>query len=313
MKKLLFIGLLIFQFALSSAQTGFNLVFPKVIDLMEATEARNTLVKELQKLSPEEKILRYIGGNEGTNLGYLPKVNEFFIDFCKDAGVQEIYLRVEIDDFETGLKNYIDITSSGLTINYIDFGNEDYFNVKKEGNWWEKLFWGNPKIRQNVTKRAAENYAKEFVNFLNYAYKNGYDFTELLVWNTHFKNDAINRTWHNTLKTKLPTHKICTIHIYGELSKDYWTSTLFEINENFKGLEITVGEYYPLGFHNLKDWEKEVYKGSEKEYLMDVSCQLLMDQIDSKVRLKHTLFHWDNYKSYYQEFTLNKKTGQLKN
>jgi hypothetical protein len=300
-------------------KTGYNLVLTKLIDLMNNSLAKQTLVDELLLITnSDDKILRFIGGNEGTNLGYRKDISDFFIQFCKDAKVKEIYLRVEIDDFYAGLNYYIDLRNAGLVINYIDFGNEDYFEVKPRTTK-EWLLWKIASTRKNVTVDYVKEYATKFLQFDEYCMNRGYYISSKLVWQTHFKIDAINETWHNELKSILGKlgYSKCTIHIYGELDKLYWINTEAAIKKNFKDLVITSSETHGLGFHNLKEELKADLRNSKTHEDMNLKLQMLLSNIGVVVNLKHTLFDWNrsvnNRPNYYAYLWLDIITGKILN
>ena len=209
---------------------GFNLDYTKIIQLMDAPECRETLVNELKKIPAQEKVLRYPGGNEGIENGYQKNVTDFFIQLCKDAGVKEVILRAYRTDFKGSLDQYLHL-SSELEVKEIGFGNEDYFSIRPQ-NWADSLLWRIASTRAKVTKQFAENYAIEFLLFDTYLKNQGFNLSHKLIWNTHFKTDAMNKTWHNTLKEKLKAFIKCEIHIYGELSDTYFEELEEKIPRN---------------------------------------------------------------------------------
>jgi len=288
---------------------GFNLDYLKIKQLMDAPECRATLVNELRKLEPNQKVLRYPGGNEGIEFGYEKEVTEFFIQFCKDSGVKEIVLRAYRNDFKGSLEQYLHL-SSELEVKQIQFSNEDYFSIRPL-NVVDSLLWRVASTRAKVTKQYAENYAIEFLLFDAYLKNQGFNLSTKLIWNTHFKTDAMNKTWHNTLKDKLKSFKKCAIHIYGEFQDTYFEELVSNVKTNFKGLEIYVTEYHGLAFHNLDAETKELYFKSPKAQLMDRQVNEAMTFIGAKYRLKHCLFQFDHYKTYYAEYLLNLRTGKI--
>lgn len=312
MKNLLII-LSLFICLNSIGQSGFNLVNTKLQDIYVDGNlaAYNSLVGELKKIPASEKTLRYPGGNEGI-VKFDRSYTNFFIKFCKDAGVESIVLRAQIDDFESSLNEYLTIKESGLNIILIDFGNEDYFSVKPESGL-EWFLWRISSVRKSATERQAKEYALKFLKFVEYCKISGHDVSDLISWNTHFKTDAININWHKTLVNELQSKGFnkCTIHIYGELDNGYWSKTKRDIEKNFKGLEIAVTEYQGLGFHNLSDSEKEKYFHSDTHRFMNTECEKMLNDLGVDIRLIHTLFHWDHYDNYYAAFDIEKKTGLI--
>ena len=292
---------------------GFNIVLPKIQDLMSNPEAYKTLIGELLQLAPKDKVLRFIGGNEGNEdivYGYDENTIDFFIQLCKDAEVQEVVLRVEIEDYSSGVKHYQDLVGAGLKVNDVEFGNEDYFNIKPT-NWIETIFWRIARTRKDATINQAKEYCKKFIEFYNYANSKGIDLKTKLVWNTHFKIDAINLNWHIAVKSELKGFKKCAIHVYCELHDSFFDDFEKSIENNFKGLETIVSEYHPIGYHNLPESEKELLKGSPLETAMDLKARALFEKLGIDKVLKHTLFHWSHYKNWYGHFIINQKTGEL--
>jgi len=303
-------------------KSGFNLIYTKIIDLYESGDsvARMNLISELQGLPSNEKILRFIGGNEGTNLGYVKEFVDFFIEFCKEAGVNEIFLRVEIDDFQTGLKHYLAFNKANIQVTYIDFGNEDYYNVRPQG-LWESLLFGIGTVKAKRFRLDAEKYVNKFIDFSTYCKNQGYpEIKNKLVWNSHIKGDAGTLSWHNTLKNKLGSlgYKKCTIHLYGDIEQeisggDYFGFAKGLIDKNFEGLELFATEYRGAGFHRLSDSDKEVFYLSRVHFDMTNDMEKLLDNINVIVRLKHTLFHWDHYEGYYATYWFDKQQGTFVN
>lgn len=313
---------------------GYNLDFTKLIDLYEDKDEKaiNGVVNYLKSLPKENRKLRFIGGNEGVGMGYQKSIVNWFIsDICKPAEVSEIILRVEIDDFKTGLNYYKDFINAGITINYIGFGNEEYADHKMQMNGFERFFFGVNWVKNRVYSRNARQYANKFVAFAKYCQDSGHiEMLDKLVWCSDYKNVQHLRVWHNVLINELSGkygYNTVDIHCYADLVKpEVYINNLDTVlsSKAWKGLKVVSFEMN-VNYHDFRhnartpqEIEDADQLIKEKYYQTQLSKQVyqnlvkLLDKHNVEVKILHCLFHYCcYYYGWYGMLWINRQTGEV--